>query len=275
MVARRLAIVDGRIRPERGASVSIDNPSFLSGYGLFETLLVRSGRAVFWKEHLARLGNGARRLGIEWPPGIDRLAERLPELVAANLESEEGALRITLTPAALTADGARGAFWVATLRPIPERSLRKRGGVHGATSRSGAARTLPGFKTTSYVAPHLPLPDGANEWILVNRRGTLLEGGSSNLFLERDGVLETPLLRLGLLPGIVRGWVLGWARGNGIEVVEGRLGAADFFRADGSFATASLTGIAPWLSLDGRPGPGFGPLGCRIASAFEKTLASI
>lgn len=270
---RALASVCGRIVAEARASVPIDNPSFLSGFGVFDTLRLVDGLPVFWDEHLARLRAGARRLGIEWSPRIAELPNQLPRLFRANLPGEtEGALRITLTPERLTAGGPVGNFWVATVRPIPERSLRKRRGVRGSTLRGGVGRAMPDVKSTSYVAPHLPLPRGANEWILVDRRGRLLEGGSSNLFLERGGGLRTPPVEAGLLPGIVRDWVIRQAGRCGVAVREVPIGAEDFFVSDGAFVTASLTGIAPWLSLDGRRGAGMGPIGRRLARDYARAV---
>lgn len=45
---------------------------------------------------------------------------------------------------------------------------------------------------------------GLQEVLFYNERGELLEGTISNLFWERDGILYTPPLSLGLLPGVLR-----------------------------------------------------------------------
>jgi para-aminobenzoate synthetase/4-amino-4-deoxychorismate lyase len=45
---------------------------------------------------------------------------------------------------------------------------------------------------------------GCFDALLLNERGELTEGARTNLFVERDGVLLTPALRCGLLPGILR-----------------------------------------------------------------------
>jgi len=268
----RAAIVDGEEVPESQAAVPIDNPSFLSGYGVFDTLHVLGGQPVFWAEHLARLKSGALRLGIEWPAAIDALPERIPRLAKRNVGDQEAALRITLAPSKLESGGPSGAFWLATVRPIPERSLRKRKGVHGAILRGGIRRPLPEVKSTSYVAPYLPLPRGANEWILVNRAGKILEGGSSNLFIESGGRLISPPVSSGLLPGIVRAWVFGRAAELGIDVRQRTFSETDFLEADGAMVTASLTGLAPWLSLDGQAGPGWGKIGRRIERDYRRAI---
>ncbi len=47
-----------------------------------------------------------------------------------------------------------------------------------------------------------------DEVIFRNERGELTEGARSNIFIKRGGVLLTPPMSSGLLPGILRGELL-------------------------------------------------------------------
>ncbi len=49
---------------------------------------------------------------------------------------------------------------------------------------------------------------GTDEVIFLNERGEVAEGARSNIFLKRDGVLLTPPLSAGILPGILRAELL-------------------------------------------------------------------
>ena len=53
--------------------------------------------------------------------------------------------------------------------------------------------------------------------IFVNERGELAEGARSNVFVERGGVLLTPTLESGALPGVLRAELL--ASGRAREAV--------------------------------------------------------
>ncbi|GGE47950.1 aminotransferase class IV family protein [Actibacterium pelagium] len=55
-----------------------------------------------------------------------------------------------------------------------------------------------------YDRARATLPDGVDEWLFLNERSELAEGTITNLFLERDGVLLTPPLASGCLPGVLR-----------------------------------------------------------------------
>jgi len=54
------------------------------------------------------------------------------------------------------------------------------------------------------VARELAIAGGANECVLVRDDGLVTEAAHSNIFVERDGMLLTPLADLGLLPGVLR-----------------------------------------------------------------------
>ena len=79
---------------------------------------------------------------------------------------------------------------------------------------------------------------GAAEVVFVDEPGFVTEGSWSNIFVERDGMLLTPPLALGLLPGVLRAELVDKGR-----AVESHLRAADL--ADGFFIGNSLRGLVP------------------------------
>jgi para-aminobenzoate synthetase/4-amino-4-deoxychorismate lyase len=54
-----------------------------------------------------------------------------------------------------------------------------------------------------------------DEVVFQNERGELTEGARSNIFVERDGILLTPPLEAGVLPGILRAELI--AEGGAVE----------------------------------------------------------
>jgi para-aminobenzoate synthetase/4-amino-4-deoxychorismate lyase len=53
---------------------------------------------------------------------------------------------------------------------------------------------------------------GADEVLFLNTHGELAEGSRTSIFIERDGVLLTPVLASGLLPGTLRAELLAVGR---------------------------------------------------------------
>ncbi len=79
---------------------------------------------------------------------------------------------------------------------------------------------------------------GTAEVVFVDEPGFVTEGSWSNIFVEREGVLLTPPLSLGLLPGVLRAELIEKGR-----AVESHLRVADL--ADGFFIGNSLRGLIP------------------------------
>lgn len=79
---------------------------------------------------------------------------------------------------------------------------------------------------------------GTPEVVFVDEPGFVTEGSWSNIFVEREGLLLTPPLALGLLPGVLRAELIEKGR-----AIESHLRVADL--ADGFFIGNSLRGLVP------------------------------
>lgn len=88
--------------------------------------------------------------------------------------------------------------------------------------------------------------------VIYNEQGELCETTSSNLFLVKDGLLWTPPLDSGCLPGIMRDVILEIARGAGLDVQEKPLHRFDLLAADEVFLTNAVVGIRWVLAFEHR-----------------------
>jgi para-aminobenzoate synthetase/4-amino-4-deoxychorismate lyase len=79
---------------------------------------------------------------------------------------------------------------------------------------------------------------GFDELVFLNERGEVTEGSFTNIFIERDGVLLTPDLSSGLLPGTLRAELI--ATGKARAVV---LTLADLYAADAIWLGNSVRGL--------------------------------
>jgi para-aminobenzoate synthetase/4-amino-4-deoxychorismate lyase len=90
----------------------------------------------------------------------------------------------------------------------------------------------------------LPADTDIFDVVFLNRRGEVAEGARSNVFVEREGVLLTPPLASGALPGVLRARLL--TAGRAREAV---LMPADL--QDGFLLGNALRGLLP-VRLDTR-----------------------
>ncbi len=138
----------------------------------------------------------------------------------------------------------------------------------------------PKAKTGNYLNSVMALAEarqaGAFEAVMLDHRGTVTEGASSNIFAVVGGVILTPPVDAGILLGITRTVVLEVARKAGMKVLELPLSEDVLLAADEAFITSSVREIVPVVRInenvlsDGRPGP----VVQRVCQLFASYVAS-
>lgn len=161
-------------------------------FDLIETMLFEPDSGIHRLErHLERLARSARTFGFSF----DKHAVRNELQSASFFLTEPRRIRLLLAPSgqiAIEIGAARpwpGTPVKTVIRrlPVDESDFRLR---HKCTDRDFYDRAR--------------LQSGADEVLFCDSAGFLTEGSFTNLFVERDGMLLTPPLARGLLPGVLR-----------------------------------------------------------------------
>ncbi|MBC3992086.1 aminodeoxychorismate lyase [Streptomyces sp. AC563] len=233
--------LDGALRDESEARVSVFDHGITVGDGIFETLKAVDGVPFALTRHLDRLATSARGLGLA-EPAADEVRRAVAAVLADN-PMPLGRLRITYTGglAPLGSDRGQSApTLVVALSPTaPSPDTTAAITVPWTRNERSA---LAGLKSTSYaenvVALSAARQQGASEALFANTVGQLCEGTGSNVFLVIDGELHTPPLTSGCLPGITRALVLEWV---GAKETDLPLSALD--DAEEIFLTSTLRDV--------------------------------
>lgn len=271
--------LDGALRSLEEARISPFDRGFLYGDGLFETLRAYAGKPFLLEEHLARLEEGAKHLDLPAPSHAE-VRRAVEAVLKANLApGEDARVRITLTRGA-----APGDLWPAQAQPtllVTAQPVALPPGLHerGAPAIVSAQRVLSGaprVKSTSFQAHVLAKGEarraGAWEALLLNERGEVAEGATSNVFALLDGALVTPPVSAGALPGLTRGVVLRLAQpALCLDAREAPLSVASLADAKEAFLTSSVAEVVPLVRVDGRAlGDGFpGPVTRAVMQAYR------
>ncbi len=93
--------------------------------------------------------------------------------------------------------------------------------------------------------------DGADNVVLVDARGNLVEGPGFNVFVLRDGTISTPAR--GMLEGITRRTAIELAERVHYVVVERDIPLEQASDADEIFITSTAGGVMPVTRLNGEP----------------------
>jgi branched-chain amino acid aminotransferase len=102
------------------------------------------------------------------------------------------------------------------------------------------------------LAMQQALRRGAFEGVMRNYRGELTECTTANLFIVRDGVVLTPPLDAGILPGITREFIFEIGRAVGVDVHDAVLRDEDLYGADEAFLTSTTREALPITIVDDR-----------------------
>jgi branched-chain amino acid aminotransferase len=231
----------------------------MHGLGLFETILAIDGRPVFEDRHLARLERSCRRLG--WPFEIPTPREIMSELVTSNgFTYGRSRIRVAVTSGSgvigdLASGDDRIVMMTAARAVEPPATTTANLSPFVRNERSA----LVGLKCASYAENPVALDFarrlGFEETVFLNTAGNLCEAATSNLFLVRDGVVLTPSIASGCLPGITREVIIGLAGRLGFPCEEGELPAALIDEADEIFLTSSIRGVMGVSRFEGRELP--------------------
>jgi branched-chain amino acid aminotransferase len=254
-----IVFLNGRFVPEARAVVSVFDRGFLYGDGLFEAMLVTRGRPFCWFEHVERLQRGVEFLKLTVPFSYDELLDDALQLIHRN-KMPECILRLSLsrgvTERGYSPGNATAPAVVMSLHPAPRPDPDKmpRWRVITASQRLPVNDPLTHFKTANKLPQVLARAEadaaGAQEAILLNSKGHLAEGTTSNLFWVKNGTIHTPALPTGALPGVTRSIILQLCAKKNIPCRERRAGPTALREADGAFLTMTSMGVVEIESLD-------------------------
>jgi branched-chain amino acid aminotransferase len=236
------------------------------GTGVFEGIRcydTPKGPAVFrLSDHMRRLHNSARLLYMEIPYSVEELRAATNELLAAN-----GLPECYIRPIAFYGFGqlgvaARGNPVETVIMSWPwgtylgDEALRTGIRAKVSTWQRISANIVPHVSkaTGVYLNSMLAVTEANNagyeEAILLTPEGTVADGSGENIFVVRDGVLYTPDLATGILPGITRDSVKRIAEELGYTVVEKTIIRSDLYLADEVFMCGTAAEVTPLRSVD-------------------------
>lgn len=265
--------LNGRIIYEEDARVSIYDRGFLFGDGLFETMRAYNGRVFRLKGHLERLYKSCDTLKIPlrrlFKP--DETGDRIYSLLEKN-GLLDAYVRMTVSrgmhTGVLTLEmPAQPTFTVIT-RPLhlyPAEYYKEGATAVFAGGRVDPSHPLVRHKSTSYLSYILAREEarekGALEAIILNTRGEVAEGATSNIFIVRGDEVITPPEGAPILPGITRSVITEIIELKNRTLYERPIGLEELIQADEAFLTNSLMEVMPLVRIEGnvigngRPGP--------------------
>ncbi|HEY9060831.1 MAG TPA: aminotransferase class IV [Pseudobacteroides sp.] len=261
-----------------GNMIDPEDLGFKYGFSLFETFLVNSHGSVFLlQRHMERLISSMSVLGFN----MGLTAEELKSAVLRYIENKRicnRVVRVTvsfgnknkeLSPSIYIND--LESSYQFTDYPI-EFSLAL------SKTKKDPDSLLNYHKTGNYLGNYLEVisaaKNGYNDSLFLNYNNHITETTKCNIFFIKDGTIHTPSVQCGLLPGIVRSWVIETFKESNLGVIEGAYTIEDVNNAQEVFLTNSVAGIAVVRRIDNKI-INMGSQGDLTLKVFEKYNSSM
>ncbi|MCK8645135.1 aminodeoxychorismate lyase [Mycobacterium colombiense] len=262
-----IVTLDGEIHSPDAPLLHADDLAAVRGDGVFETLLVRDGRACLIESHLQRLTQSAALTDLPEPdlPRWRSAIEVATRQWCAG-SADEGAMRLIYSRGR---EGGSVPTAFVMVNAVPERvTAVRRGGLAAITLDRGLPATgvdampwlLAGAKTLSYAVNMAALRHAARQdagdVIFVSTDGYILEGPRSTVVIataSETPCLLTPPPWYPILRGTTQQALFEVARDKGYDCDYRALRATDLHAAQGVWLISSMTLAARVHTLDGRP----------------------
>ncbi|HEX5314346.1 MAG TPA: aminotransferase class IV [Gammaproteobacteria bacterium] len=248
-----LAWIAGTVMPLAEARIALDDPGFLLGDGVFETLRARKGKPFRWDLHAERLAAGLAVVGIAAEAlavaegAVHELATR-----AAHDCDDDVYLRVQVSR--LAASRAEVTALVRPLPAFPEHLYRRGARLAIADWHRDPADPLAGVKSLSYLpqvwARRAVQARGFDDALILNSFGRVCEAAHANVIARHGRVLYAPGPEEGALDGVTRRVLLA-ALPEDDYAVETRLDRIALVEAEELVLISTLAGVVPVSGIAG------------------------
>ena len=248
------------------AKISVLDRGLVLGDGLFETLGAKHGVGEYLKEHYLRLKNSCEKLKLILPLELEDLSQIIKTLEEKN-SFGKAVVRLTITRGV----GGKGLSFPKCIKPTiiinysPMPTIDPALYSEGVTLIVSSLRIQAasgydaGIKSTNYLAnimaKHEADERGAYDALFLGAHEEIAEMTTASFFVVEKGVLKTPKVSSGILPGITRMKVIHLALKLNIPVLEDDIFIRDVEKWEGVFITSSIRGIMPVRQIESREIP--------------------
>ena len=226
------------------------------GDGFFETVLVIDGSAALWSFHRKRLDETAKRLNIR----CDILSIE-HDFFSCAQQHQHAVIKITVA----RTGGQRGYraqtpsdvvvnIHAYPIPAFPQQRLTEGVRLHVCRQRLAHNSVLAGIKHLNRLEQVLAASERndqvADEGLMLDQTGSVIEGVSSNIFILKGKKLCTPLLNNCGVAGVMRAAIIQhFSESTDLHIIETRITLQDCLSADGMFICNSIIGIVPVQSI--------------------------
>ncbi|MDF2504032.1 aminotransferase class IV [Clostridium sp.] len=209
---------------------------FFFGKGLFETMLVKNNNILFLKEHMERINEGLKIIGIDKKVEPKEIIDSLKKL-----SFTDGVLKLVVSE--------KNTVFTCRKNNYTEDMYNKGFKLKISELKRNKYSTITYLKSLNYLDNILEHDkckrEGYDEVLFLNTDNEITEGSVSNIFFIKNNIIYTPRVECGLLNGTIRKYIL-----KKYNVIEGSFRREQLMEADEIFVTNSIMGIMPVSKIE-------------------------
>lgn len=249
--------INGKIINPNEKSIAVNNRGYLYGDGCFESIKVFKGKVYNLDNHIARILSGAKILKMRLPAyfSVGYFNTQIRDLIASSGLVTGGKIRLSFdrTSGGTYLPDSNEVDYVIEYIPndlesfvINDHGLE----VDIYSEMKKPINILSAIKSKNgllYVLASIAAKEKKlDDLLLINEKGNIIEGTSSNLMIVSNGVLYTPSLEDGVTAGTMRMLIINLALKNGIKVYECSLLPQNLLAADEILLVNAISGVK-WI----------------------------
>lgn len=260
--------IDGQFLCKDEARISVWEHGFMYGDSVFEGIRAYKGKVFKLREHLERLEESAKSVGIP----LHLTIEELTKIVLATFRInrlDEGHMRLTISrgvgPVGLDPRKTKLSSTIAMAYPFPPTFGKEAVSLISSSVRRKSCDCVdPKVKVSNYMDNILAKIQannaGVSDALMLDQNGFVAEATAMNVFVLRRGKWFTPA-PVACLEGVTRHVVMNILHEMGTPVCECSLTLHELYVAQEIFLSGTAAEIVPVESVDGRkisenvPGP--------------------
>src|SRR5712692_11385812 len=260
-----LVYIDGEYRSKDTAKISVYDHGLLYGDGVFEGIRAYNGIVFRLHDHIERLYEGLRVTRINVSYSKEDMMSAVVETLRRNSYTD-AYIRLIVTRGrgnlGLDPRSCPRPSVIIMTEPVAP-GLKKEAREKGVTAiisgfrRDTVDGTTHELKSLNYIqsvlAKFQAIDAGADEVIMLDHRGMVSEFHGSNIFVVKQGVVNTPTSAAGILHGVTRARVMKLAEEMGYEVRERDITPYELLTSDEVFLTGTMAEVKPVIKIQGVP----------------------
>ena len=280
-----LVYVDGKFTEKSKAVVSVFDHGLLYGDGIFEGIRAYSGSVFRLADHIDRLFDSARSIRLEIPLTKHEMTEAVLETLRKN-RLRDAYIRLVVTRGVgdlgVNPDLCKSPTVFIITEPMASvlgpREPRVVKVMVSSYRRDAVDATSHEVKSLNYMNSVLAKIEasgaGADDAILLDRRGFVSEGSVTNVFLVKGGRIFTPSSAAGILHGITRDRIIRLCSDLGMDVEQRDVTPFELTTADEVFLVGTKSEILGVGSISGAKvgAGGVGPVTKLLYQEFSKVV---